>query len=158
MSSSSSTTISELYQEKKLFFMSLLLIETCSMPIGTVLSYTSGPTIYTLMKYSYSATSSGTGILEFGFTTKNDNYEWHLNDFSLQDINMSNAKMLTNDDFESGTLAGWQLLCSNKCDRLSSAGHITGSYCYEDACEDDYDFLPQTFTKTIGHIYELSFW
>jgi hypothetical protein len=87
---------------------------------------------------------------------------WHLDDVSILDENMSNSEMLVNGGFENGTLTGWQLLCISNC--LSSSGAIsnspcnTGLFCYQDGCKNEFDFLRQSFSMTIGHTYTLSFY
>lgn len=116
------------------------------------------------MKYNYSATSSGVGLLEFGFFSKDYRQIWRLDDFSLQDVNASNAEQLRNGNFENGTLVGWQMICPQNSQASGSSGKISttvchnGSYCYQDSCEDAYDFLRQTFPTVQGHSYTLSFW
>ena len=108
--------------------------------------------------------STGPVTLEFGFQAKNGVKTWHLDDVSIVDRNASNSEMLINGNFETGTLIGWQVLCSSQnCG--TSNGTIafppschTGSYCYEGGCRGAYDFLRQTFIVTIGDVYTLSFW
>ncbi len=86
-----------------------------------------------------------------------------MDDISIVDTNASNSEMLINGDFENGTLVGWQQLCTSSCGKnpgslTTSTSCNTGSFCYMDGCKGGLDFLRQTFTTTIGHIYELMFW
>ncbi len=127
-----------------------------------MLYYRTNPTVYTLETYNYTASSSGIGAVSFSFYSQTGSYYWHLDNISVIDTNAYNSEMLTNGDFENGTLAGWQQLCTQNCS--SSSGILTnstclgGSYCYKDACRYGYDYLQQTFPVTSGHIYTLSFW
>lgn len=110
------------------------------------------------------ATYTGTGVLEFGFKAKNTNHEWHLDDVSVVNRNASNAQMITNGNFENGTLTGWQVLCTttNGCSGaggiLSTSSCHGGSHCYSGECYGAYDFLRQTFSVTLGNVYTLTFW
>lgn len=112
---------------------------------------------------NYQASSTGTAILEFGFQAKNSNKVWHLDDVSMIDTNASNVEILINGDFEFASLQNWQIDCvSTNCGGtgafLSQSDCRTGSYCYEGACHDAYDFLRQSFNVINEHIYRLSFW
>jgi hypothetical protein len=146
-----------------LFFIVFSRIATsCSTPTSTILYYTSAPTTYTLETYTYNASSTGTAVLQFGFTSSGGNKIGYLDDVSIVDTNASNSEMLINGGFENGTLVGWQQLCTSSCQ--ASSGSITntlcntGSYCYMDGCKAGLDFLQQTFTTSIGHVYTLNFW
>jgi hypothetical protein len=136
---------------------------SCSVPTTTTMSYSDAPTVYTNETYSFTGSLTGTGLLEFGFYSQTSSLFWHLDDVSIIDTNASNSEMLTNGGFEASTLNGWQVLCSStNCKPpsgsiLTNTSCYTGSYCYEGACEKNYDFLRQTFTVTLGHIYSLSF-
>ncbi|CAF1162355.1 unnamed protein product [Rotaria sordida] len=105
-SSSSSSTVTSASTTVTSSSSSTLTSTLCGIPTSTVLSYTRGPINYILGVYNYSATSSGTGVLEFGFTSSSYRDEWYLDDVSLQDVNSSNLEMLVNGDFENGTLIG----------------------------------------------------
>lgn len=136
---------------------------SCNTPTSTLLYTATGPSTYTFVTYSHTASSSGTGYVEFGFSNPSSNYAWYLDDVSLQDVNASNREMLTNGDFETGDLTGWEVACTINC--FSLTGGIVGTYSprtrkysYEGACEGYYDFLRQTFPKAIGHVYTLNFW
>jgi hypothetical protein len=126
------------------------------------MSFSSAPTNYTQEIYTYTASFTGTAVLEFGFASTGNNKIGYLDDVSIVDTNSSNSEMLINGGFENGSLVGWQVLCSSNCGgfagSLSTTSCNTGSYCYADGCKMGVEFLRQTFTSTIGHIYTLSFW
>ncbi|CAF3350554.1 unnamed protein product [Rotaria socialis] len=100
--------------------------------------------------------------LEFGFKAKTSAKTWHLDDVSVIDTNASNSEMLINGNFENGTLIGWQAFCSN-LNGGGTGGTITqsschnGSYFYDGASAVAYDFLRQSFSMAIRHVYVLSF-
>ena len=137
---------------------------TCTTASTPIASFTTTPNPYAKQTYNYTAAYTGVAILEFGFKAKLSSKTWHLDDVSIVDSNSSNSEMLTNGDFENGTLMGWQVQCtvSNAC--LGSGGTLststchTGMSCFEGGCEGSYDFLRQAFRAAAGHIYTLSFW
>ncbi|CAF1096899.1 unnamed protein product [Adineta steineri] len=105
---------------------------SCATPTSTIMSWTNNMQNYQLQTYNYTAPFSGIGVLEFGFNINTRVGFWYLDDVSMLDINASNSEMLVNGNFD-------------------------GSYCYQDNCRRGYDFLQQTFTMTLNHIYTLSF-
>lgn len=137
----------------------------CSPQNITLFSFTTSPTTYQRRTYNYTASFTSMLTLEFGFQAKNSAKTWHLDDVSVLHLNSSNiTEMLINGNFENGTLIGWQRSCTSMNCGGSTGGSIvqvscrTGSYCYEGACQDDYDFLRQSFLAEMGHVYMLSFW
>ncbi|UJR11759.1 hypothetical protein I4U23_015940 [Adineta vaga] len=70
-------------------------------------------------------------------------------------------QMLVNDGFEDGTLAEWQLLCTSRCGSdpgmLTSTSCNTGSFCLIDGCKGGPDFLRQSFSTIMSHIYTVTF-
>ncbi|CAF0861428.1 unnamed protein product [Adineta steineri] len=136
---------------------------SCIPSTNYVLSYTTSPLSYAQQTYSFTAQHSGFATLEFGFKAKNSAFTWHLDDVSIIDTSVLNIEMLVNGNFQTGTLIGWQVLCSNtNCGgtggSLVQTTCHTGSFCYKGACAGNYDYLRQSFPITIGHIYALSFW
>jgi hypothetical protein len=138
----------------------------CTPSTSPIFIYTTTPTSYQLQTYPYLALSTGIATLEFGFKAKSSSKSWHLDDVSVVDIIAPNSELLVNGGFENGSLIGWQVLCSSvNCgasggvlvSSLSSLCHM-GSYCYEGACQGNYDYLRQSFPITIAHIYTISFW
>ncbi|CAF1296318.1 unnamed protein product [Rotaria sordida] len=128
-----------------------------------VLSYDVTPTTYQKQTYTYTGTSTGLKILEFGFKAVSTTKTWHLDDVSIINKNASNSEMIVNGGFENGNLIGWQVLCSStncgtKGGNITQSDCHTGSFCYEGTCQNDYDFLRQTFTVINGHVYVLTFW
>ncbi|CAF1170702.1 unnamed protein product [Rotaria sp. Silwood1] len=135
----------------------------CMPSNNYLIAYNVTPITYQMQTYTYTATFTGMNILEFGFKAVNQIKTWHLDDVSLIDKNASNAEMLVNGGFENGSLVGWQMLCSNNncgltVGNITQSNCHTGSYCYEGACQNAYDFLRQTFPVISGHVYILSFW
>ncbi|CAF1025201.1 unnamed protein product [Adineta steineri] len=136
---------------------------SCIPSTNYILSYTTSPLSYTQQIYNFTAQYSGFATLEFGFKAKNPAFTWHLDDVSIIDTSALNIEMLVNGNFENGTLIGWQILCSsNNCGGTGSSivqtTCHTDSFCYEGTCAGNYDYLRQSFSITIGHIYTLSFW
>ncbi len=136
---------------------------SCSAPPSTIFNYNGAPTTYTQYTYNYTASSTSTAVLEFGFASTGGGKIGYLDDVSIVDTNASNSEMLINGGFENGTLVGWQQLCTSSC-QMSSFGSITntqcntGLFCYMDGCKCGLDFLLQTYTTIIGHVYTLNFW
>ncbi len=150
--------------KRNAFFIVFSRIATsCSTPTSTIFYFNGAPTTYTQETYTYTASTSGTAVLEFGFYGSCGNKIEYIDDVSIVDTNASNSEMLINGDFENGTLVGWQQLCTSSC-QMSSFGSITntqcntGLFCYMDGCKCGLDFLLQTYTTIIGHVYTLNFW
>lgn len=133
---------------------------SCLTPTSTIFTYNGS--MSTVGRYNYTASSTHTAVLEFGFASSGINKIGYLDDVSIVDTNASNSEMLINGGFENGSLVGWQSLCSSNCmtlpGSLSTISCHTGSYCYKDGCKNSLDFLRQTFSTIIGHVYKLTFW
>ena len=113
--------------------------------------------------YTYTAASTGTVVLEFGFQSGGNDKIAYLDDVSIVDTSASNSEMLVNGDFENGTLVGWQALCTGSClggtpGTLTTTSCNTGFFCYADSCRTGMDFVRQKFATTVGHVYILTFW
>ena len=136
----------------------------CTPPVNPDLYINGTTSIYMFFIHNFTASATGAAVLEFGFTGQTGNDFWHLDDVSLLDTNASNVEVLTNGDFENGTLNGWQVLCTANCQSASQPGMLsstscrTGSFCYSDGCKTGVDFLRQVISVTAGHVYTLSFW
>ncbi|CAF1689125.1 unnamed protein product, partial [Adineta ricciae] len=132
-------------------------------PTSFITSYNNAPSSssYTQEIFSYTASSTGSAVVQFCIQNSGSGKYWYLDDISIVDTNASNSEMLVNNNFENGTLAGWQMLCSS-CG-LGTSGTISpsscnsGSYCYVDECKNGFDCLRQTFPITTGHVYILSY-
>jgi hypothetical protein len=90
-----------------------------------------------------------------------------LDDIFVVDITNSSVQLLDNPGFEdsSTALTGWDVWCSYTCGSGSAGSIATGSNCrssgncYRGQCRSGgTDFLVQTFSATIGHVYNISFW
>ncbi|CAF5211861.1 unnamed protein product, partial [Rotaria magnacalcarata] len=135
----------------------------CISSASSAMTYTTSPTTYQQQMYTYNVVSIGMNRLEFDFKAKTPTKTWHLDDISIIDTNASNSEMLINGKFENGVLIGWKVFCSSlNCG--GTGGTITqlscrnGSYCYNGACAGVYDFLRQSFSVAVKHVYVLSFW
>jgi hypothetical protein len=88
----------------------------------------------------------------------------YLDDVSVVDNNSPSIQLLNNPDFENSTSSptGWIQWCQSACG--SDAGQVTNSAscysgnCYVDHCQNNYDYLAQSFSATINDIYTISFW
>jgi hypothetical protein len=94
---------------------------------------------------------------------------WFLDDVSVVDIIAPSNQLLQNPSFDNSTtaLTGWTQYCTSTCTGGSSTGgqvatgvNCTSTNCYMDHCYggSNIDFLSQSFSTTIGHVYTISFW
>ena len=109
-------------------------------------------------------------MLLFGFTS--DSYGtarcWYLDTVSVFDVSTPGTQLLQNPGFDnsSSVLTGWTQYCTSTCS--TNAGKATSSSCQSGNCYVDrcpatlssvqIDFIGQTFSTVIGHIYTISFW
>jgi hypothetical protein len=106
----------------------------------------------------------------FGFTGDGSGKRyWFLDDVSVVDIIAPSIELLENPSFDNSTtaLTGWTQYCTSTCSGGSINGGqvVSGTNCSTNNCYMDHcygggiiDFLSQTFTTTIGHVYTISFW
>ncbi len=89
----------------------------------------------------------------------------YLDSVSVVDNNASSVQLLQNPGFDNSTSSppvGWTTSCTSAC--VNGSGQVTTSgschfgNCYIDHCQNNYDYLAQSFSATIGHIYTISFW
>jgi hypothetical protein len=114
--------------------------------------------------YNYTAVST-MPILIFEFSTGSTGYVY-VDDVSVVDVSTPSIQLLDNPSFENSTtnLTGWDAWCANAANcGTGYPGQITNSTChsgncYIDHCRSNYDYLFQSFSTTIGHIYTISFW
>jgi len=94
---------------------------------------------------------------------------WFLDNVSIVDVTAPSIQLLQNPSFENSTttLTGWTQYCTSTCLFGSiNAGQVTtGLNCMSNNCYVDHcyggsaiDFLSQTFSANIGHVYTISFW
>jgi hypothetical protein len=124
-------------------------------------------------QYQYNRTANGTALtLMFGFegdAAGGGQRYWYLDDVSIVDITASGSELLQNPSFNNSTtvLTGWNQWCTSTCPsgttnagQVSSSPNCRTSNCYMDHCYGGgaFDFLSQTISTTIGHVYTISFW
>ena len=112
---------------------------------------------WTQYKFNYTAPSVTTAKLTFSL--RNDPSFWYLDDVSV--TNSSGGELLSNGDFEQGTLVNWNYCNPNNA---SSAGFVTGLvsyngwYSYKDGSVGSPDYLSQTFSVQPNNKYSVKFW
>jgi hypothetical protein len=86
----------------------------------------------------------------------------YLDSVSVVDSSAPSIQLLDNSGFDnSSSIAyGWTTWCQSACG--SGSGAVTSSFCYSgncyvDHCQNQYDYIAQSFSATIGHIYTISF-
>ena len=104
----------------------------------------------------------------FGFVCDGSGQRyWFLDDVSVVDVNASSMQLIQNPSFDNSTsaLTGWSQWCTSTCPtgqagQITSGSNCTSTNCYMDHCYGGgvIDFLSQTFSATIGHVYTISFW
>jgi hypothetical protein len=99
----------------------------------------------------------------FGFQGYGGGDYNYLDSVSVVDVSAPSIQLLDNGGFDnsSSLLNGWTTWCTSACG--SGSGTIISSgcksgYCYVDHCQANYDYLTQSFSATVGHIYTVSFW
>ncbi len=104
----------------------------------------------------------------FGFICdpSGDQY-WFLDNVSVVDVTAPSVDLLQNPSFDNSTstLTGWTQSCTSTCSsgnagQVTSGSNCTSTNCYVDHCYGSgaIDFLNQTFSTTVGHVYTISFW
>jgi hypothetical protein len=122
---------------------------------------------WTFFPSIYTATNAAP-ILSFAVHGGGGGEPVYLDGISVVDISAPSIQLLNNPSFENSTSAvtGWTIWCTSSCQSSGDGGQITtsgchsgsGSNCYTDRCDAGYDFLGQSFSATIGHSYNISFW
>jgi hypothetical protein len=108
--------------------------------------------------------------LVFAFYNGASDYTY-LDDVSVVDNSAPSIQLLKNPSFENSTtnLTGWTTWCATTAICFSTGNGFPGQVlanisachtgnCYIDHCHNNYDYLVQSFSATIGHIYTISFW
>jgi hypothetical protein len=94
---------------------------------------------------------------------------WFLDDVSIVDVLTPSIQLLQNPSFDNSTsaLTGWTQYCTSTCPsgstnagKVATGSNCTSTNCYMDHCYGGaaIDFLSQTISTTIGHVYTISFW
>ncbi|CAF4482303.1 unnamed protein product [Rotaria socialis] len=117
--------------------------------------------------YTYLAIANTTRIT---FALQEDQYFYALDDVTVCDTASPSIQLLTNGDFETGSIVPWAY-CNPSGSQYSGqveTGPTTvygypyvaysGTNFYLDGAIGAPDYLSQTFSTTIGHTYSISFW
>jgi hypothetical protein len=120
------------------------------------------PNAWTFYAYNYTANSTSPTLM-FGFKGYYPMDYNYLDSVSVVDNSAPSIQLLTNPGFDNSTSSpiGWATWCQSAC--VSGAGQLNTSSCYSgncyvDHCQNNYDYVAQSFSATIGHIYKISFW
>jgi hypothetical protein len=114
--------------------------------------------------YTFNHTAITTApTLVFGFQNGISDYSY-LDDVSVVDTSTPLIQLLDNPSFENSTsvLNGWITWCQSSCGsgnevKVSTSGCYSGN-CYSDHWQqNNYDYLAQSFSATIGDKYTISF-
>jgi len=89
-----------------------------------------------------------------------------LDDISVVDTNNSAVQLLANPGFEISAITptDWTIWCTSSCVNgtggtiINTGCHNNTGHCYKSQCNGGFEYLGQTFSATIGHIYNVSFW
>ena len=130
----------------------------------TVLLYQHNATAsepYTQRSVNFVAISNS---LTVTFSWRDSTTDWLLDNITLMDVNKS-SDVLSNGDFETGNLTGWNYCNPNSSSSASRMG-ITGSPYNAKSGQQYYfggpttsaDYLSQTIRSEESHLYRLSFW
>jgi len=86
-----------------------------------------------------------------------------LDDTSVVDTSNSAVQLLQNPNFENSSTSPtyWTIWCTSSCVN-GTGGTIVSTdchsgYCYRSECAGT-EYLGQTFSATVGHIYNVTFW
>jgi hypothetical protein len=110
-------------------------------------------------EYSFNYTAPNIASATLTFALRDDPAYWYLDDVSVTDS--SNNQLLTNGDFELGSLSGWAYCNPSNAPAagvVSSSIPHTGSYSYQDGSVGAYDYLSQTFAVIPYNTYSVQFW
>ncbi len=136
---------------------------------GTLANFIGNPTNWTQYQYNFTANKTVYTIM-FGFTGDCSGYRiWFLDNVSIVDVTAPSIQLLQNPSFDNSTttLTGWTQYCTSTCTygsgsagTVTSGANCTSTNCYMDHCYcvSAIDFLSQTFSTTIGQVYNISFW
>jgi hypothetical protein len=111
--------------------------------------------------YAFTWISSVTGTVSLTFQFRNDIGSWNLDDVSVY---LGATQMLSNGNFETGSLSPWIRTPPVGSCLNSPGGHVvtsspdTGNYNLQDQCKSLIDKISQSFMSTAGQMYIVSFW
>jgi hypothetical protein len=123
----------------------------------------SAPCSWALFSYNR-MTNTTAPTLVFGFQNGGADYT-SLDDVSVVDTSAPLIQLLDNPSFENSTsvLNGWITWCQSSCGGSGNEGKVSTSGCYSGNCyidhcqKNNYDYLTQSFSATIGNTYTISF-
>ena len=123
--------------------------------------------MWTFYSFNYTATRSS-HTLSFTVHGGGASETTYLDNVSVVDRSVPSTEVLHNPSFENSTSipTSWSSWCSSSCTKSGDGYEIvnsgcepsSGSYCIRNHCKDGYDFLGQSFSTIIGHVYKISFW
>jgi hypothetical protein len=137
----------------------VLAMTTPNPLITSIIGASTTENVWTLWSISYWAAVSSNLTLRFELET-NNKFNWYLDDVSL--TNSSSAAMVSNGDFEAGTLApAWQTGSSGSCSSssgLSTSQSHSSTQSYYTTCNGATTWISQSFVATAGSVYSVTFW
>ncbi|CAF1417368.1 unnamed protein product [Adineta steineri] len=126
-----------------------------------LLNLTNSPSQNSYIQYSYNYIAITTST-RLTLSFRMDSNNWSLDTLSVKRIGTS-TELLTNGDFESGTMTGWSSCNPNNA---TNFGFIkddilytySGYYYWKDASTGAVDYLYQYFSSVVGANYTISFY
>ncbi|CAF3926678.1 unnamed protein product [Adineta steineri] len=126
-----------------------------------LLNLTNSPNQNSYIQYSYNYIAITTST-RLTLSFRMDSNNWSLDTLSVKRIGTS-TELLTNGDFESGTMTGWSSCNPNNA---TNFGFIkddilytySGYYFWKDASTGAVDYLYQYFSSVVGANYTISFY
>ncbi len=158
------TTTGKRLQFWNVFFsINYIIAPSCTATPGSGLLYKTGATSWTPYSYSHVA-ATAVPTLVFGFHCGGGDINY-LDEVSVVDTSAPTIQLLNNPGFDNSTstLTGWVTWCTSGCVTNQECQVITGGSCHSgncvyDFCQNNFDYLAQSFLATIGHTYNISFW
>ena len=142
--------------------MNYIIAPSCSAVPGSNLLYRAGGVSpWTLFTFNYTAITASPTLV-FGFKNSGGSDYSYVDDVSVVEINVTSIELLDNPSFENSTSTptGWITWCQSACG--GGAGQVVSSSCnsgncYRDHCQNNYNYLAQSFSATIGRVYRIRF-
>lgn len=110
--------------------------------------------------YEMNFTSPNVTSLTLMFSFRTDPNFWYLDNVVV--ANSSGQQLLSNGNFEQGTLAKWVYCNPSNASYsggiVSSSSYCYGSYCYRDGSVGAFDYLSQNFTVNAYQTYTVGFY
>ena len=111
------------------------------------------PFAYQSFGYSFIAQSSKTTVI---FVFQNTNGFWNLGNITLVNSE-TKRQVFRNGDFRSGSLAPYYRQCQSR-GRIASSNPDLDQYFYFDDTWDQFGYLMQDVSTTVGSSYDLNFY